>query len=1244
MELEIYRGDDVVATIVTGGKNAMFGHGLMNQHKITVSDVKMVDPLQVQIEDYILVGGIKFKINTVPELTADDRLTYDLVFEGPKYTWHDKLFLDEGEAEFTYYGNALLLMQLFITNINEIDPVWSLGEVTDTVEKHITFSNVTCHEAILIIAEEFELEFDNQDKVITMIPKIGRDTGLSFEYGMGKGLYQMTRNYVNDKNVVTKVYGFGGTRNLPAGYRGGKRRLTFDGGFKTNNIDLYGIKEGPYTNDDIVPEREGTVSAVTHGNPVSTIADSTLDFNIMSSVIEGLEPKIGFTTGALAGEEFVITGYNPTTKVISFKGFVNNNNIVLPNDTFRAQVGDKYVFFDIDLPGTYVTTGEGRVETETQQYVLENSVPRVAYGGTIDPIHYRDNSLALQPGDRVNFKDARLGLDATIRITEITMPLDFMLYGVISGPDTINITIANFVTYTAQQRLRDEKLIQRHEVKTIDLRSAEQARRNTANLLELRDSVIDPSGNYYTEKIKPGSIETLFLAVGAKATNFNINGVAFTANVNGDANSFIATAGQLIHYDLKLPGGGFVWEMSAYSVSGLVPANKYYLYAKISKTTNVGAWELATDVKLAESVPGYFVLQAGVLFPVKDGRRDNAITKGMVFIVGDQITAGRIKSLDESMYIDLTSGQMRLGDDTYGMDWNVTTPDRLTIRGGITQNAGGISAPITLFRGVYDNLTTYYNGDSVSYLGSRYVYTYATPIFNVPPTNAAYWTIDVEKGDPGTPGDPGVQGPPGSDGTSLYTWVKYADDAAGTGLSDSAVGKEYIGLAYNKTTPVESTNPADYTWALFVGEGVPGEPGEDGVTLYTWIKYADSPTTGMSDSPTGKAYLGLAYNKTTATESTDYTDYSWSLIKGADGSPGSPGAPGADGNFTQFRFNKNGSSTVAPALTVNIADPSGEGWSTTQPTLSPAEYGWITSALKTPAGALVTNWSTPTRFTGLVGETGPQGPIGPFMGYRGPYDSGKSYVGNTGRVEVVTYLGNAYVTRIDAGTIPTGTLPTNTTYFNPFGGQFESIATGLFFATLAYIENLGVRFAKTSDSGARIEIDGNDNSLKVYDASGTVTITLKDGKITTNSGLIAGFTLDTNGLTNESIYKSGSLISGSGNSRVLMSKIFRNSSDVQIGSKVMAIGNYATVGYGDTLNTLAYIDNDEPDKTINTALVLSASQGSIANWALRIESGDIYVQGWKAQSALVAYRNGNNQTKGLRFVNGLFVEAEVSLP
>jgi hypothetical protein len=62
----------------------------------------------------------------------------------------------------------------------------------------------------------------------------------------------------------------------------------------------------------------------------------------------------------------------------------------------------------------------------------------------------------------------------------------------------------------------------------------------------------------------------------------------------------------------------------------------------------------------------------------------------------------------------------------------------------------------------------------------------------------------------GVYGDQGVQGP---DGTTTYTWVKYADDMYGGNMSDTTSGKRYIGLAFNKTTAVESSNASDYQWS-----------------------------------------------------------------------------------------------------------------------------------------------------------------------------------------------------------------------------------------------------------------------------------------------------------------------------------------------------------------------------------------------------------------------------------------------
>ena len=184
-------------------------------------------------------------------------------------------------------------------------------------------------------------------------------------------------------------------------------------------------------------------------------------------------------------------------------------------------------------------------------------------------------------------------------------------------------------------------------------------------------------------------------------------------------------------------------------------------------------------------------------------------------------------------------------------------------------------------------------------------------------------------------GPQGVQGPKGDDGVQYYTWLKYADTPT-SGMSDDPAGKDYIGLAYNKTTPTESSNYSDYTWSKIKGEkgdqGIQGPSGDDGQTLYTWVKYATSASgANMSDDPTNKTYIGLAYNKTTATESNNANDYTWSLIKGDKGDTGATGPAGKGVQGTPAITYQAGTSGTTP--------PTGN-WVSSIPSVPAGQYLW----------------------------------------------------------------------------------------------------------------------------------------------------------------------------------------------------------------------------------------------------------------------------------------------------------------
>lgn len=128
----------------------------------------------------------------------------------------------------------------------------------------------------------------------------------------------------------------------------------------------------------------------------------------------------------------------------------------------------------------------------------------------------------------------------------------------------------------------------------------------------------------------------------------------------------------------------------------------------------------------------------------------------------------------------------------------------------------------------------------------------------------------------------GKDGSQGIPAPTYYTWIRYADTPT-SGISSDPTNKTYIGIAYNQTSQTPSSNYSDYQWSKFRGDDGASIKGDDGKTLYVWIKYADDAKgTNMSDAPEGKTYIGMAWNKPTSKESNNASDYIWSLIQGED--------------------------------------------------------------------------------------------------------------------------------------------------------------------------------------------------------------------------------------------------------------------------------------------------------------------------------------------------------------------------
>lgn len=110
----------------------------------------------------------------------------------------------------------------------------------------------------------------------------------------------------------------------------------------------------------------------------------------------------------------------------------------------------------------------------------------------------------------------------------------------------------------------------------------------------------------------------------------------------------------------------------------------------------------------------------------------------------------------------------------------------------------------------------------------------------------------------------------------LYTWIAYADDNHGNGISSSADGKAYLGISNGQASEtVDLSKPELFTW-----NKVKGEDGKDGKSAYTWIAYAsDDKGTNFAHTYSNiHKWTGIALGKEVETPSSDYTDYQWHPI------------------------------------------------------------------------------------------------------------------------------------------------------------------------------------------------------------------------------------------------------------------------------------------------------------------------------------------------------------------------------
>lgn len=946
--------------------------------------------------------------------------------------------------------------------------------------------------------------------------------------------------------------------------------MTDDLGFsiRRKDKDLTSLAESSLDCSDIYPKRVGEISSVVcvdKDKNFYDIIDNSIPENLdyEKCLIDGETMTIIFQTGMLAGKEFEVKYYhnsilNPdgSLKKAARRFEITPQEIdgqTMPNETFCPRANEKYAVFKCMLPDAYIcdnATKSGASWDMFRQAVkslFDNEETKFTFTGDLDGIWAKKDWLniggRIKLGGYIKFSDERFQKNGVlVRITGIK---DY-----INKPHSPSLELSNETKSASfssklKQLESEEVVIEDNHREAIQFTKRRfRDAKETMSMLEA--SLLEN----FTQSISPIAIQTMQMLVGDESLQFrfvssktNPTQVSHTINYDQERKTLKAAAGLIQHLTLGVsslssshkPEEYLYWNVEEFESARLEDGSKkYYLYAKVSKTTDKGVFFLSESAKTLNGIDGHYCLLVGVLNSEYNGERSFATLYGFTEILPGRVTTDRVVSGDGNSYFDMLANAMKLGD---ALDFNSAGDGKLRIKGTIVQSQSGQESYIGCYRGEYNASYTYYNGDEVTFTKDGNTSTYRmfsdTPVNGIEPTNTLYWQVVA-------------QGSKGADGTSV----------------------KIKGQAYAHYSTMEEWDQDRRKPVVLIDKYTltSGETTED---KYCVVKKLGRPFAGAAEGwITVYADEGDAYIMNSDDEALNGCMYipqtdKWQNVGKIKGDKGDTGQDGAAGKFTELRYAKNGSTTTPPALSKSSLNPS--GWTTEVPTVASLEYLWQTTAVKSGDGkTLLSQWSKPVRVTpynGIDGQDGADGKDGtngrgivsitemylatnlstgvtkntigwrsfvqdisasrpylynyeiikysdntteetdvaligrwgmdgengqdgasPAPVFRGDYSSTKYYYGNPHRVDIVKYNSVYYVARIDA---PSGSggfvgqAPTNTNYWNPFGASFESVATQLLLAENANIAGWVFRNGKLYSQNNSCYLDGKTGDVNI---------------------------------------------------------------------------------------------------------------------------------------------------------------------
>lgn len=935
-------------------KTAQQSRSLMADDTVTL---EVVSTFLIDFEkgDKIKIDSDWYTIRTTVDRTknSEDQYNYSITLYGCIYDLMKVMFRDTDvngrstSLTFDLTYSIKDFVKVIIYNMNRDYPgewVFDDKDCPETEPKTVSFSCQNCLQTLQNECKDFDVDFQiTTDKDGIHHIKIGKFGSVVtppngekyFQWGRGHGLFTLVEGKVDDKAIITRMYGEGGTNNIPTAYRNYSERLQLPYPQRLNKHDhklsdgtvvkaktmqigctddnkryiedaalskKIGVEEDAIQNDDIYPRRTGKVTAL--GDDVYTFMDDTMDFDLKASnsngttyLIDGTSAKITFTTGRLAGREFELHDYDHSSKKFILKPYKDARGLVFPTSNttaFQIREGDQYKITDIIMPDSYIEDAEEDLWFYVYDKFLQAKQARAQYALTFSRSYFIENmpkdsdSCLFTPGDYVPIKDERFNLEKNIRIQKVERNLLLRHDYTLTISDTATISIINQAVINVQKH---DTILEANRLK--DLTRAKYGWRTTE---ELRNMIYDPDGYFDTDNIKPNSIDTNMLTVGSKSQQFVLADVIMQANLGGDPNLFKATSGTLCHLSISDTDIRY-WKITALEAT-LSEAGGYYLFAKCSKKGDTGSWYLTQEQLKFEptSDPNNYYFQVGVLSSVYDSSwRDFVTTYGFTRINGNTITTGKIVTSDGYCYLDLDGNKFRMGDKQSYIDYNVQQRGQITLHNVRLLSTSGDSSEIGVFRGEYNASYVYYKGDEVTYTNNgvtaTYRYIYSEPTKGYAPTVGTYWQC-IAKGKDGEAGETPKIGDNGN------WWIGSVD----TGIKAEGVDGKGVNIlgSYDSEAELKAAHP----------KGSPGDAYIVAGDLYSW----------------------------------DDVHKVWKNGGRIQGEAGNSGVDAAASSYFECRYAKNGSTVEPPTLDATALEPT--GWSLQMPSVGKLEYLWMSMAQK----------------------------------------------------------------------------------------------------------------------------------------------------------------------------------------------------------------------------------------------------------------------------------------------------------